>query len=79
MNDKIFIVAKNYTEYKQWVDKNIMKFYSENTSISLSNFVWVSDEYVLTGYNEVHGYFIGDYKNHPKYSEICDRIRIINA
>lgn len=78
-NDKIFVVAKNYKEYKEWVHKNIMRFYDKNTSISLSNFVWVSDVDVLTGYTEVHGYFVGDYKNHPKYNEIIVRIGIING
>jgi hypothetical protein len=78
MNEKIFIVAGNYEQYKQWVKNNIDRYYSNNTSISLSNFVYVSGPEIFRGYNEVHGVFTGTYSNRPDINEIVQMIRMIN-
>ena len=78
MNDRIFIVAGNHQQYKEWVRKNIDRFYANNTSISLSNFVYVSGPEIFRGYNEVHGYYIGSYKNRPDIEQIRESIHIIN-
>ena len=78
MNEKIFIVAGNYEQYKQWVKNNIDRYYSNNTSISLSNFVFVSGPEIFRGYNEVHGVYTGSYKNRPDINEIVQMIGMIN-
>ena len=78
MNDRIFIVAGNHQQYKEWVRKNIDRFYAINTSISLSNFVYVSGPEIFRGYNEVHGYYIGSYKDREDIEQIQQMIRIVN-
>ena len=59
MNDRIFIIAGTYDQYKQWVKENIDRFYKENTSISLSNFSYVLLPDTIKGYRNPHGFFIG--------------------
>lgn len=78
MNDKIFIVSGTYEQYKEWVRNNIDRFYNKNNSISLSNFVYVHSIDTLRGHREVHGYYIGTYKNRPDIKQIQEAIFIIN-
>ena len=78
MNEKIFIVAGNYAEYKDWVQKNMMRLYSENNSISLSNFVYVDSIDRLRGRKEVHGFFVGSYANRTDFEKIKDYIDLVN-
>jgi len=79
MNEKIFIVAGNYEQYKQWVKNNIDRYYAKNTSISLSNFVFVSGPEIFRGYNEVHGYYVGSYEKRKDIEQIREMIRIVNS
>ena len=78
MNDRIFIVAGNYEQYKEWVRKNIDQFYAKDTSISLSNFVYVHSADTFRGHREVHGYYIGTYNDRPDIEQIRKSIHIIN-
>lgn len=78
MNDKIYIVAGHVSEYTYWVKKNIVRYYIKNTSMSLSNFVYVSGPEVFRGLSEVHGYFVGSYKNRGDLGKIKSMIEIIN-
>ncbi len=78
MSDKIFIVSGTYEQYKQWVRKNIDRYYAKNTSISLSHFVYVSSPDILRGHSEVHGYYVGSYKNRKDIEQIREMIRIVN-
>jgi len=77
-NEKIFIIAGNYNEYKDWVQKNMARLYSENNSISLSNFVYVDSIDRLRGRKEVHGFFVGSYANRTDFEKIKDYIDLIN-
>lgn len=79
MNDLIFIVSGTYEQYKQWVRKNIDRFYAKNTSISLFNFVYVSGPEIFRGHSEVHGYYVGSYKNRPDIEQIREMIKLMNG
>jgi hypothetical protein len=81
MNQKIFIIAGTYDQYRNWVKKNIDRIYQSDTSrsISLSNFVYVSKLDVLRGHREVHGYFVGTFRNRPDIRDIVIQIRRINS
>lgn len=79
MNDRIFIVAGHVSEYTHWVKKNFDRFYAKNKSMSLSNFVYVSGPEMLRGYSEVHGYFVGSYKNRQDIEHIKMMIKMINS
>jgi hypothetical protein len=78
MNDLIFIVSGTYEQYKQWVKNNIDRYYSKNTSITLSNFVYVSGPEIFRGHSKVHGVFTGTYLNRPDINEIVQMITMIN-
>ena len=81
MNQKIFIIAGTYEQYRNWVKKNIDRIYQSDPSksISLSNFVYVSGPDQLRGHREVHGYFVGTYRNRPDIIPILMQIRCINS
>jgi hypothetical protein len=81
MNQKIFIIAGTYKQYRDWVKKNIDRIYQSDPSrsISLSNFVYVSKPDVLRGHREVHGYFVGTFRNRPDIRDIVQHIRYINS
>ena len=81
MNQKIFIIAGTYDQYRNWVKKNIDRIYQSDPSkyISLSNFVYVSGPDQLRGHREVHGYFVGTYRNRPDIRDIVQHIRLINS
>lgn len=78
-NEKIFIIAGNYDEYKDWVQKNMMRLWSENQSLSLSNFVYVDSVDKLRGRKEVHGFFVGSYANRTDLQKIKDYIDLVNC
>ena len=80
MNERIFIIAGNHEQYKNWVKKNIDRIYEADPSrsISLSNFVYVSGPEQFRGHNEVHGYFVGTYRDRPDIRDIVREIRRIN-
>jgi len=80
MNEKIFIVAGNYQQYKDWVKRNIDRIYQADPSrsISMSNFVYVSAPDTFRGHRNVHGYFVGTFRDRPDIKEIVWRIRRIN-
>jgi hypothetical protein len=80
MNQKIFIVAGNYQQYKDWVKRNIDRLYQADPSksISMSNFVYVNVVDTFCGHREVHGYFVGTFRDRPDIKDIVMRIRYIN-
>lgn len=81
MNQKFFIIAGTHDQYKHWIKKNIDRIYQSDPSrsISLSNFVYVSRPDVLRGHREVHGYFVGTFRNRPDIRDIVQHIRYINS
>lgn len=81
MNQKFFIIAGTHDQYRNWVKRNIDRIYQSDPSrsISLSNFVYVSRPDVLRGHREVHGYFVGTFRNRPDIRDIVQHIRYINS
>jgi hypothetical protein len=80
MNQKFFIIAGTHEQYRNWVKKNFDRIYESDPfkSISLSNFVYVSNPDTFLGLREVHGYFVGTFRNRPDIIPIVMRIRHIN-
>jgi hypothetical protein len=76
MNEKIFIIAGNHNEYMQWVKKNLQEDLIK--PISLSNIVYVNNVERLRGHREVHGYFIGTFRDRPDIHDIVNQIRLTN-
>jgi hypothetical protein len=72
--EKLFIVAGNREQYREWVKTNLTRF----PNILLQNFVYVSGPEIFRGYSEVHGFYIGNYRERPDIEEIKNMIMIIN-
>jgi hypothetical protein len=81
-NRRIFIVSGNHEQYKSWIRdmKNINKIYQADPhrSISLSDFVYLAGVEQFRGHNEVHGYFVGSFRDRPDIRDIVREIRRIN-
>lgn len=79
MNEKIFVVAGNIDQFKVYRNKRANELWEQGeTSISLSNFVYVNGPEVFRGFNQVHGVFTGTYRQRPDIREIVQEIRRIN-
>ncbi len=77
MNDRIFVIAGNSNEYNIFTRKKCDELYrANNTSISLSNFVYVSDVITLKGYRDPHGYFIGSWRERKDIEDILEQLLI---
>lgn len=71
MNDRIFVISGTNEEYSKFIRKKCEELYlANNTSISLSNFVFVSSVDKLRGYRDPHGYFIGTWCNRRDIEDI---------
>ena len=81
MNDKFFVVAGTKVEYDLFIRRKcaemIMK-YPNNTTISLSNFVYVDSDQKLYGQRNVHGWFIGSFRDRADIRDIVRMIRWCN-
>lgn len=79
MNEKIFVVAGNVDQFKAYSNKRARELWEQGeTSISLSNFVYVNGPEVFRGFNQVHGVFTGTYRYRPDIRDIVREIRRIN-
>jgi hypothetical protein len=79
-NDKIFVVAGTHEQFTQFVRRKATQLWDGgNTSVTLSNFVYVSGPEVFRGFNSVHGYFVGTFRQRKDIEQILEMIRIINT
>ena len=85
MNEKIFVVAGTHDQYKTYSLKKLKEGfeYCQNNgtmfNMSMSNFVYVNGPEVFRGWNEVHGVFVGTYRDRPDIRDIVREIRRING
>ena len=92
--ETIYIVAGNYTEFKQYVTKkqntkpdpkNYTEFRQyvtkkQNTKPKPKpKYVYVKDHTTLMGVSNIKGYFIGSYREREDFIEIKNRIDRIKA
>ena len=83
-DDKIFVVAGNLVEFKQFMHKKLDQLWKEYNeqgkifNISMSNFVYVSSLDSLAGHRNIHGYFYGTFRNRPDLRDIVRHIRLRN-
>lgn len=78
MNEKIFVIAGNQDQFKNYRNRKIVELSASGKTITLSNFVYVSGPEVFRGWNEVHGVFVGTFRDRPDIREIVRQIRIVN-
>ena len=63
MNDKYFVIAGNHQQYRDFVKRKAQQLYDEGqTSVTLSNFIYVSGPENLLGYANPRGFFVGTWR-----------------
>jgi hypothetical protein len=72
---RCLVIAGNHDEYQHYVRKRIA---ADPTKLTTRDFAYVYDHEVLRGRSEVHGVFIGSFRNRKDLEEIVFMIRIIN-
>lgn len=71
---RIFVVAGNYAEYETYRRNKMLK----DESLKSNDFCFVSSRGDLYGLTEMHGVFVGTYKDRPDIHDVCKRIKIVN-
>jgi hypothetical protein len=63
MNDKYYVIAGNHEEFKAFILRKAMEMTIDgNTSISLSDFVYVSGPETIKGLRNPRGFFFGTWR-----------------
>lgn len=60
MNDKYFVICYNYEEFKNYTHKKLSD--PINSSLSLSNFIYVTGPQYIRGITDIKGYFYGRWR-----------------
>jgi hypothetical protein len=68
--EPFYVVAGNKDEFDDFVIRKRVRGFDYD-------FKYVSGADVLRGLNKIRGFYIGDYENHPEWSNIKEMIRII--
>lgn len=75
---KIYVVAGNKEQYENYIRKKAAELIASGTSVTLSHFVYVYDAQMLRGLYEVHGFFVGTYRERNDINDIVEQIRLVN-
>lgn len=80
MNDKIYVIALTYDEFMKYIrDDCDRRVRSGQTTVSLSEYVFVDSQYKLLGVREAHGVFVGSYKKRPDLYDLVTAISLSYA
>lgn len=75
---KYHVIAGNFAEFNSFIRKKSTEMWKEgNTSISMSNFVYVSSVDTLRGLSEIQGFYVGTWKDREDIDEIQMKVKII--
>lgn len=71
MNERYFVVCKNVHEFEFFIKRKAEEmYYSGRTSISLSNFIYVSAPEVVRGYRNPKGWLYGNWRQRTDIEHI---------
>ena len=71
-----FVIAGTRQEYNEFIQKKALELFNQgDTSVSLSQFVYVNDSTSLKGYSEPHGWFVGTWRDRSNIYEIVHELR----
>lgn len=80
MTEKTYVVAGNHQEFLAHVKGKLQRLYSEgDTSLTISDFVYVYSVNQLRGRRDIKGYYYGSYMQRPDIAEIQNMIQIIKT
>lgn len=73
---KTFVIGGDSHQAKKWIDENIKKRWKAGeTSISLSDYVYVTGPERLKGISDPHGVFVGTWYERSDMLEVIQTIR----
>lgn len=78
MSEKIFIIAGNFQQAAEFRKKKAKELWDAGKDISLSHFVIVDGPESFRGFSDVHGFFVGTFRERPDIKDIVREIRRIN-
>ncbi len=73
---KTFVIAGTKEEAQRWIKQDLEKRYPNNTSLSLSNYVYVDSVTRIKGYSNPHGVFVGNWLGRPDILEIVEGLML---
>ena len=73
---KTYVIAGTKHEADYWISVDLGKKYPFNTSLSMSDYVYVANEDTLMGVKDPHGVFVGNWLGRPDIKEIVQRLMI---
>ena len=72
---KTFVIAGTKHEADYWIITDLSKKYPFNTSMSMSDYVYVASPEKLKGISDPHGVFIGTWYERPDMLEVIQTLR----
>jgi hypothetical protein len=73
---KIYVIAGTDLEANHWIINDLGKKYPSNTSLSMSDYVYVSHANVVKGIQNPHGVFVGNWLGRPDIQEIVEALML---
>ena len=73
---KVLVIAGNLNEAKYWVINDLGKKYPTNTSLSMSDYIIVSNPDQLRGMRDPSGIFVGTWKQRTDILEILSTLLV---
>jgi hypothetical protein len=73
---KTMVIAGNIFEAKHWIITDLGKKYPSNTSLSMSDYIIVTNPDQLRGMRDPSGIFIGTWKELPDIFEILNMLLV---
>lgn len=74
MNEKFYVIAGNRNEFINFRDIKCNDLAKEGKTVSLSNFVCVTDPIQLKGISSPHGWFIGTWRTRDNIRQIVQAL-----
>lgn len=79
MNDRFFVVAGTRAEFESFIRRISLKLWEEGkTEISLSHFIYVDSCDKIRGMRDIHGWFVGSWRERKDILEILQYMIVIN-
>lgn len=75
---RIFVVSGNHDQFRNFVRHKVAEMINEGKDVTYGHFTYVSGVDVFRGYSEVHGYFVGTFRDRPDIEDIVTHIKIVN-
>jgi hypothetical protein len=72
---KTFVIAGTKHEADYWIINDLSKRYPSNTSISMSDYVYVSSPEKLKSISDPHGVFVGTWYERSDMLEVIQTLR----